>query len=82
MTAYDLLGHCRSRGLGVPDDLAVTGFDGVAAPPGFDLRLTTVHAPWMQVARTAVDLLVCRIDGAALPAETTLPVKLVIGDTA
>lgn len=81
MTAYDLLGHCQSRGLRVPEDLAVTGFDGVAPPPGFSSRLTTVRAPWMEVARTAVDLLVRRIEGEPLPAETVLPVELVLGDT-
>lgn len=81
MTAYDMLGHCRNRCLRVPEDLAVTGYDGVAPPPGFDLSLTTVRAPWMEVARTAVDLLVRRIEGKSLPAETTLPVRLVPGDT-
>ena len=82
MTAYDLLGHCQSRGLRVPVDLAVTGFDGVAPPPGFNSRLTTIRAPWMEVARTAVDLLVRRIEGETLPAETMLPVELILGDTA
>jgi len=81
MTAYDLLGHCQSRGLRVPEDLAVTGYDGIAPPPGFSSRLTTVRAPWMEVARTAVDLLVRRIEGESLPAETILPVELVLGDT-
>ncbi len=81
MTAYDLLGHCESRCLRVPQDLAVTGFDGIMPPPGFNSRLTTVRAPWLQVARTAVDLLVRRIDGEALPAETILPVEFILGDT-
>ena len=78
--ADDLLRHCRSRGLRVPEDLAVTGYDGVT-PPGFDARLTTVRAPWLQVARTAVDLLMRRIEGESLPAETVLPVELILGDT-
>ena len=82
MTAYDLLGHCRSHGLHVPEDLAVTGFDGIAPPPGFISRLTTIRAPWKQIACTAVDLLIRRIEGEPLPAETTLPVELVLGDTA
>lgn len=81
MTAYDLLGHCQSRCLRVPEDLAVTGFDGIAPPPGFNSQLTTIRAPWAEVARTAVNLLVRRIEGEALPAETTLPVELVLGDT-
>ena len=78
--ADDLLRHCRSRGLRVPEDLAVTGYDGVT-PAGYDAWLTTVRAPWLQVARTAVDLLMRRIEGEALPAETALPVELILGDT-
>ena len=78
--AEDLIGRCRCLGLRVPEDLAVTGFDGVA-PSGFPARLTTVRAPWMQVARTAVDLLMRRIEGESLPAETVLPVELILGDT-
>ncbi len=79
--AFHLLDSCRSLGLRVPDDLAVAGFDGVMSPLGPALRLTTIRAPWVAVARTAVSLLVSQIDGREIPAETVLPVELVVGDT-
>jgi DNA-binding LacI/PurR family transcriptional regulator len=81
VAGYDLLGHCRHRGLRVPEDLAITGFDGIAPPPGWSRRLTTTRAPWLHVARTAVDLLVRRIEGEPVPAETVLPVEFAPGDT-
>jgi DNA-binding LacI/PurR family transcriptional regulator len=82
LAAYDLLAYCRLRGVRVPDDLAVVGFDGFASPLGATARLTSIRAPWPEVARTAVSLLVERINGQEIPQETVLPVHFVAGDTA
>lgn len=82
LAAYDLLAHCHARGLRVPEDLAVIGFDGIYTPLGFLLPLTTVRAPWAQVARVAVDLLVAQINGAVIPQETVLPIEFIRGATA
>jgi len=81
LTAASLLDHCRRRGLRVPEDLAVVGFDGVAPVLGGDQVLTTVHAPWADVAHRAIDLLVGHLNGQPLPPETLLPVHLVPGTT-
>ncbi len=80
--AYSLLEQCRRRGLRLPDDLAVVGFDGlVPSQPGL-LRLTTMHAPWIGVARAAISLLVRLIDGETVAPETRLPVEFIAGSTA
>lgn len=80
-TAYHLLNHCRKRGLCLPDDLAVVGYDDLPPPQALPWRLTTIRAPWVDVARTAIGLLVRLLEGEELPPETTLPVALVTGDT-
>lgn len=80
--AYRLLALCRTQGLRVPDDLAVTGYDGMSSPFGTAWQLTTVRAPWTDVARTAISLLVAQIEGEIAPPETVLPVEFVMGDTA
>ena len=79
--AYRLIGHLRGHGLRVPDDVAVVGFDGSTSeiPPAY--RLTTIRAPWRQVAQTVISLLAEPRDGQALPMETVLPVEFVAGDT-
>ena len=82
VTAYNLLEHCRLRGVRVPEELAVAGFDGILPSHPGALRLTTVRAPWMEVARAAIPLLVRLIDGEEIPPETRLPVEFVPGDTA
>ena len=73
---------CRENNLSVPDDLAIVGFDGFAAEHRPSRRLTTIRAPWGEVARRAVSLLVAQHDGQEVPARTVLPVELVPGDTA
>jgi DNA-binding LacI/PurR family transcriptional regulator len=80
--AYELLEACHARSIRVPEDLAVTGFDGTCQPLHFQWRLTTVHAPWSAVAKTAVDLLVAQLNGTEVPPETVFPVQLIPGDSA
>ncbi len=80
LAAYRLISHFRAAGLRVPEDLAVAGFDGMTSelPPAY--RLTTVRAPWHEVARTAVSLL-CLSPGKPPLEETVLPVQFVAGET-
>lgn len=80
--AYTLAAYCAEQQVRVPDDLAITGFDGLATGPGTPLRLTTISAPWAQVAETAVTVLMALIRGEEAPPETRLPVELRIGDSA
>jgi DNA-binding LacI/PurR family transcriptional regulator len=79
--ARPVLAFCRQEGLRVPGDIAVVGFDGIKFECEQAYRLTTVHAPWSEVAETAMDLLIDRIEGKEIPAETVLPVSLTVGET-
>jgi LacI family transcriptional regulator len=47
----------RERGLRVPDDLSVIGFDGVERGELLTPQLTTVRQPLAEMGRTAVELL-------------------------
>lgn len=80
-TAYSLLRACSERGVLVPDQIAVTGFDGFLDDKLPARRLTTIACPWVDVAVQAVELLVRGIGGEPLPIETILPVTLLPGDT-
>jgi LacI family transcriptional regulator len=55
--ALDLMVLLRERGCGVPGDVAVTGFDGVAAGRLFSPSLTTARQPMEAMGRLAVDIL-------------------------
>jgi DNA-binding LacI/PurR family transcriptional regulator len=81
LSAYALLDQCDRLGLRVPEDLAIIGFDGVPMPIKPERALTTIRAPWVEVAVRAVDYLMALLDDGEAPQETILPVGLVVGDT-
>jgi DNA-binding LacI/PurR family transcriptional regulator/signal transduction histidine kinase len=66
--AVDIL---RERGLRVPQDVAVAGFDGIEEGRYLTPPLTTVIQPLAELGSRAVDLLVDRMRGGA-PAEQVL----------
>jgi DNA-binding LacI/PurR family transcriptional regulator len=76
--ALGALRHAASRGLSVPDDLTITGFDGV--PEAQRAGLTTVLQPVLEKGRAAGELLLERGDRNR-PRTVTLPTELVIGAT-
>lgn len=76
-----MLAACMEKGLRVPEDLAVVGFDGFKSPVIPRWYLSTVRAPWRDVSRRAVDLLVSHLKGDEIPRETCLPVTFRPGDT-
>jgi len=78
--AYAVIEYCRSIGLKVPDDIAVVGFDGIT-PPIMPLRLTTIRAPWMEVARVAVGMVAQGASSKSASEETVLPVEFFQGET-
>ncbi|MFN8473128.1 MAG: LacI family DNA-binding transcriptional regulator [Anaerolineae bacterium] len=84
--AMGALQALRERGLRVPDDMAVVGFDDIPSTPYFDPSLTTVHQPNFELGRAAAQTLIDIIHGAPPPAEpirlaTHLVVRLSCGAT-
>jgi LacI family transcriptional regulator len=56
-------------GLSVPDDVSLVGFDDLPMAGWEVFGLTTVHQPMEEMARTAVQLLIERIEGGAAATE-------------
>jgi DNA-binding LacI/PurR family transcriptional regulator len=72
------------RGLRVPDDVAVAGFDDIEDGRFARPSLTTVRPGRAEIARTAVDLLLDRLSGApqhAEGAEVIVPHRLVVRES-
>jgi len=76
--ALGALRHATDRGLRVPDDLTITGFDGV--PEAERAGLTTVWQPVLEKGRAAGELLLDRGDRSR-PRRITLPTELRVGHT-
>ncbi|HSC92129.1 MAG TPA: LacI family DNA-binding transcriptional regulator [Gaiellaceae bacterium] len=64
--AIGVLQEAARRGLRVPEDLSVVGFDGIAAD-WTEPRLTTIEQPIAEIADTAVDALRRLIDDPSRP---------------
>ncbi|SDD83457.1 DNA-binding transcriptional regulator, LacI/PurR family [Actinokineospora iranica] len=76
--ALGALTEAKRRGLRVPQDLTVTGFDGI--PDGERVGLTTVRQPVLEKGRAAGKLLLASVDPTR-PREITLDTELVLGST-
>ncbi|SCF58655.1 transcriptional regulator, LacI family [Streptomyces sp. Cmuel-A718b] len=69
----------RRRGLRVPDDVSVVGYDDSAFMTCTEPPLTTVRQPIEAMGRAAVDLLAAQIQGSAVPhAELLFEPELVV----
>ena len=78
--ALGVLKAARKRGLSVPRELAVIGFDDVDIADF--IGLTTIHQPLEESGRVAVDLLLSRVANPARPAQRVrLPLTLIERET-
>ena len=66
LTAVGVLREVRERGLRVPEDVSVTGFDNVTLAQFCHPALTTVHIPRDQIGRTICE---CLMNRDAVPPE-------------
>jgi LacI family transcriptional regulator len=80
--AIGVLQAARERGIGIPDDLSVIGFDDVEAAEIVTPRLTTVRQPLEEMGRMAVSLLERLIEGQRMDAlHVELRTQLVVRET-
>jgi len=82
--AIGALNAARARGLRVPEDISIVGFDDTAQAEIVTPKLTTVRQPLAELGRTGVSLLNRLIDGQRLDAlrmelSTTLVVRASTG---
>jgi sigma-B regulation protein RsbU (phosphoserine phosphatase) len=76
--ALDAIGTLRERGVRVPDQVRVVGFDDLeearyAVPP-----MTTVRQPSREQGRRAAELLLDLLEGKPVPRKVVLPTELVV----
>ncbi len=82
VTAVGALRELRERGLRVPEDVSVTGFDNVKLSEFCYPALTTVHIPRERIGHIISDYLVPRAGKAAVTdAEIVIDPELVVRDS-
>lgn len=77
--AVGALRELRARGLRVPEDVSVTGFDNVTLAQFAVPALTTVHIPREQIGRTICEWLVR--DDVSREREFVIEPDLVVRDS-
>lgn len=71
---------CRKRGIGVPQDLSIIGFDNIETSQYVTPALTTVHQPKLRLGQLAMEMLLDRLAGR--PVENQLlPTELIVRES-
>jgi LacI family transcriptional regulator len=80
--ACTVMDRLAERGVRVPQDVAVTGFDGIAAGRIIRPALTTVRQPMLEIGQAVVDILADWIaDPGRRPTVRELPVTVVLRES-
>lgn len=79
LMALGIIDRLRQRGISVPDDMSVIGFDDVPVASLVSPALTTIQIPLAGLGRRGVDLMVERLEGAVdVTTRSEVPVELII----
>ncbi|MGF1473083.1 MAG: LacI family DNA-binding transcriptional regulator [Rubrobacteraceae bacterium] len=81
--ALGVLEAAAGRGLRIPEDLSIVGFDDIPAAASSEPPLTTVHQPHVEKGLQAGRMLIAQLDGRDIDESGLLPTELVVrGSTA
>jgi DNA-binding LacI/PurR family transcriptional regulator len=78
MTALGALGLIRERGLRVPKDISLVGFDDLFFARYTDPPLTTVRQPMIEMGRKATETLLTLIGGSSSVHRINVPGELIV----
>lgn len=76
--ALGLLHGFHDRGIQVPDEISIVGFDDIDLAAHFTPPLTTIRQDMAALGTTAVEVLSAAAEGREIPQRTLQPVELVV----
>ncbi len=81
--ALGLIKAIKRRGLRIPEDISVAGYDGISVSQALEPKLTTVRQDTERIGREAARQLICLMESPmTTPLETiVMPVELVEGES-
>jgi LacI family transcriptional regulator len=80
-TALGVMHALGRRGIRVPEDVAITGFDDVPVARHLHPPLTTIRQPMQELGATAFEVLYSRINAGGGDADVVLPVELIVRES-
>ena len=78
LMAIGAISVLRERGLSVPGDVAVVGFDDSSAATNGEIPLTTVHQPSREMGAEMARMLLALLRGEATERERVMPTRMVV----
>ena len=76
--AVMILEVCKKRGLNIPEDIRIVGFDDLSITCWTYPQISTIHQPIEEMAREALDTLEQMQKKKSVPSRIVLPVSLVV----
>src|SRR5680860_81120 len=80
--AIGLINALRDKGIRVPEDVAVIGFDDISLASIMTPKLTTISVPVYELGKVAMQVLSEILEGLDVPLVTTLETKLMVRESA
>ncbi|WP_308797849.1 LacI family DNA-binding transcriptional regulator [Agromyces silvae] len=77
MAAFGFMSQVSERGVRIPEDLSVTGFDGVAIGATFNPSITTVAQPLAELGRRAIEVAERFVSTGVIEHELLVPELLI-----
>lgn len=81
VTAIGAIRAICDRGLRVPQDISVIGFDGIQMGQYLSPRLTTIRQDRERIADRSLEILISNIEGKCQPVHELLPFDIVAGES-
>ena len=79
--AAQLIGACAKRGIRIPSDMKIVGFDDISIASWITPKITTVHQPLEQMCRSAVNTILQERSGENQPTRSLFGVTLIQRET-
>ncbi|MBN2004024.1 MAG: SpoIIE family protein phosphatase [Anaerolineae bacterium] len=76
--ALTLVAALQRRGLRVPGDVAVVGFDDDSLSASATPPLTTMRVPTYEIGRLAAEIVLAKISGEQVPDQTFVPARMMV----
>ena len=76
--AFGALEALQQRGVHIPEDVAVTGFDDLREAQATGVPLTTVRQSFYTAGKHAMETLIKRVNGDSVPKVTVTPTQLLV----
>ena len=76
--ALGAIEELKERGIRIPQDVAIVGFDDTEEAKSVNPPLTTIHQPYYDMGRKALEILLDLIEEKQVPQKVTFPTQLII----